>query len=628
MNKIKTLQLNNFKFFQEEKPINFNGDNLLLYGENGSGKSSIYWALYTLFEASLKDDDDEIRKYFCKTVDLEDNLVNIHAQEIPPGSDNYNSFIELITDDTTSKIYKVSKDDVGIRLNIDAKFTNYASDFINYRMLLGISSFRHSDKIDLFNLFVEDIFKYVQFAKVQITRDDVLKEFTNAFEIWQQIEKGHEIVNSKRSAKPRKIRAYKYSSEWKEFEKLIKSFNESLQKLVDFINIQAPKYFKALGYQFPFYLELEKLADFIKGETTYEVIPFILRLKIPEYENQKDAIFKPHSFLNEAKLSALTISIRLAILSEKRQENCLKFIVLDDLLISLDMRNRENVLELLLSKEFIENYQLIILTHDRMFFQMAKHKISILEQDNWRYVEMYEGKSENGNARPEIKESKTYFERAKAFFAENNLPEAANNLRKASEEICKKILSKEQTISEDYSNYDLNGMIEYCLNFAKSNELNYNYFNQLDKFRKFLLNSGSHDDFDTPMFKSEIKDCLKIFEAYFNKIKLRHILDEGTKLIFQLKDGKKGEEYRFEILLQENLRLYKEPNRDSTLLKVKVKYDLFKDNELLVSQYAFVSLKNFYEKPYSTSDKAKTADFWEGITIDEIKKPLNSIRQF
>ena len=72
MNRIKSIQLHNFKFFQEEKPIELNENNLLLYGENGSGKSSIYWALYTLFEASLKTKDDDIKKYLetCVTKDF------------------------------------------------------------------------------------------------------------------------------------------------------------------------------------------------------------------------------------------------------------------------------------------------------------------------------------------------------------------------------------------------------------------------------------------------------------------------------------------------------------------------------------------------------------------------------
>src|SRR5688500_7202205 len=106
MNRIDKLHINNFKFFQDEKPIELKGNHLLLYGENGSGKSSIYWALYTLFEASLKGKDDDIKKYFSKTIKKEDTLVNIHAKEVTPGSDDYNSFIEVVTDDDTPISYK------------------------------------------------------------------------------------------------------------------------------------------------------------------------------------------------------------------------------------------------------------------------------------------------------------------------------------------------------------------------------------------------------------------------------------------------------------------------------------------------------------------------------------------
>ena len=503
-NRIDSIQLKNFKFFQEEKPIELKGNNLLLYGENGSGKSSIYWALYTLFEASLKTKDDDIRKYFSKTIKPKDNLINIHSKEDPVGSDNYNSFIELITTDNIPLTYKISREEVEINKNDKAKFINYASDFINYRMLLSISGFRHSDDIDLFGMFVEDIFKYIQFSKVVITRDGNPKELTNAFEIWQEIEEGSEWVNNVGEDEIIDIEKYKATVEWKEFDDLVKSFNKSLNDLIDTINNIAPKYFKQLGYEFTFNLDLKSETSYKEDLRDYAFIPFKLTLNIPEYENEKDALHKPHSFLNEAKLSAMAISIRLAILSEKRLENCLKFIVLDDLLISLDMRNREKVLELLLSANFIDNYQIIILTHDKMFFRMAKHKIDIFEQDNWKYIEIYETKDEEGNSKPHIKPSKTYFEKAEDFYKSNNLPEAANNLRKAGEEFCKKILSKKQTISEDYSDFDLSGMIEYCLNFSIMNDLQHTYFNQLDKFRKFLLNSGSHDDYDTQIGRAHV----------------------------------------------------------------------------------------------------------------------------
>ena len=52
MSRIKTLHINNFKFFRNSTPIELNGKHLLLYGENGSGKSSVYYAIYTLLEAA------------------------------------------------------------------------------------------------------------------------------------------------------------------------------------------------------------------------------------------------------------------------------------------------------------------------------------------------------------------------------------------------------------------------------------------------------------------------------------------------------------------------------------------------------------------------------------------------
>ena len=627
-NRIQSIQINNFKFFQQEDPIVLNSSNLLLYGENGSGKSSIYWAFYTLFEASLKEDDNEIRKYFCKTIKLKDNLINIHSEEDPKGSDNYNSFIELKTSDTPAKTYRISKTDVAINKSIDAKTANYASDFINYRMLLSISAFRHSDSIDLFWTFVENIFKYVQFQKVQITRNGILKEITNAFEIWQQIEQGHEIVDSVRSSTPRKIRAYKNSKEWREFETLVKSFNDSLKKLIEYINIQAPIYLTQLGYEFSFFLDLEKEVGSIRKETSYAYIPFVLRIHIPEYEKKKDALYKPHSFLNEAKLSAIAISIRLAILTEKRQENCLKFIILDDLLISLDMRNREKVLELLLSPDFVDNYQIIILTHDKMFYQMAKHKIDLMEQENWVLYELYEKSVANIN-QPDIHRFKNYYEKADEFYKTNLFEKSANNLRKAAEAFCKRFLSKSDTITEDYSKLDLNGMIIKSGNYATINEINVAPFTELDKHRKFILNSSSHDDVDTPKYKNELKNCLDLFHTYFNKIKIRNILGYGTKLHFELTDNKTKVIFRFDITLNENFKLFKDVATPSVLLKGKTIYTVTETGKPASAEYhKFQSLKTMYDYAYSKSDKVKSPDFWEEVIITETGLPLKSIRKF
>ena len=47
--RIRTLTLNAFRAFPHEITINVNDKNLLVYGENGAGKSSIYHALKNYF---------------------------------------------------------------------------------------------------------------------------------------------------------------------------------------------------------------------------------------------------------------------------------------------------------------------------------------------------------------------------------------------------------------------------------------------------------------------------------------------------------------------------------------------------------------------------------------------------
>ena len=66
--KLKTPNSNDYPFnlelFKKDIELNTNASVTFIVGENGSGKSSIYWSLYTLFEAALKKDKSDIEKYF------------------------------------------------------------------------------------------------------------------------------------------------------------------------------------------------------------------------------------------------------------------------------------------------------------------------------------------------------------------------------------------------------------------------------------------------------------------------------------------------------------------------------------------------------------------------------------
>jgi AAA15 family ATPase/GTPase len=63
MKRIKEIKIKNFKAFQEEQNFVIDGKNVLVYGNNGAGKSSLFWALYTILHNSGKT-IPEVQKYF------------------------------------------------------------------------------------------------------------------------------------------------------------------------------------------------------------------------------------------------------------------------------------------------------------------------------------------------------------------------------------------------------------------------------------------------------------------------------------------------------------------------------------------------------------------------------------
>lgn len=131
--KIDKLYINNFKFFDAGKQIDLGGKNLLLFGENGSGKSSVYWSLYTLLECAFKE-EDEITKYFKPINEHPQSLVNIYADVVDNGAgvNHCNSFIKLTTTDTDPVDFEISLFETTISGDTDAIDINKSSDFINY----------------------------------------------------------------------------------------------------------------------------------------------------------------------------------------------------------------------------------------------------------------------------------------------------------------------------------------------------------------------------------------------------------------------------------------------------------------------------------------------------------------
>jgi hypothetical protein len=610
MHRISKIELKHFKFFHGLQEFDLDSKNLILYGENGSGKSSIYWALYTFLQSSFKPNDQDIKKYF--DVSSDENLVNRFA---PAGQESA-IVIEFKDESSTVVRKQISYTLINTKSGDLIKEAAGSSDFINYRMLSRLYDFSNKSEIDLFPLFEREVLMFISFTR------EFQAGNRNAADWWEYVKKGMQ---------PRtRITDAAYA----DFQTRVTEFNEELEtyllKIIEGANEYLQNKFKQnlkliLTYNRATYNTFEE------GSTTkrnHRTIPpqIILTLEyLHEGLNEdRKAIRRPQSFLNEARLTSIALSIRFAILDEKYIENASKILVLDDLLISLDMSNRDIVLELII-KEF-SDYQIIILTHDRMFFELAKHKVNRLNQANWTYYEMYESVKDN-IPQPFITKSGSYLEKAKTFFHLKEYEVAGNFLRKQAEAFCRDFLPKRKHYTTEYEPYDLNGLINQCIKYSKENELDSTIFEDLGGHRKFVLNPTSHDSYDIAKFNHEVSKCIDTFDK-LKQIQFSERFEKEKKLEFELVSVDNADTYKFEITLLEPMVLIKQPGSESVLSKATIRYVVTKNGTPTQPepQYSPESLKSFYSKMYEKSNKAKSIDFWEEISLVDTGGKLRELR--
>jgi energy-coupling factor transporter ATP-binding protein EcfA2 len=550
---IDEIKIQNFKFFPKlEKSIKVGGNHVLLYGENGSGKSSIYWALYTLMECANKEDVKEIQKYFEH--DNDERLINIYLQH---GTANWvDPFVEVTLKDG-SPPYRISLTDTAINSNTEAQESNLSSDFINYRNLLSLYNFAHSEDVDLIHFFNYAVFPYVKFPDVKVgaksvggVTEDVFEKNSN--KLFKLVNEGPPKSQKTKLGKDRFPK--RGEQEYTDYKAIVDGFRSGLEALLRDINTEGNVFLKDnLGYNFGFELSLDWQRHIIPSkrrlnskdelitakrfpnkistlkETDFSKEPFLINeqeflrplfqiwLKITDYENEGDVVRKPHSFLNEARLTALGLSIRLAVLKRSLSADAkLKILVLDDLLISLDMSNREKVLELVL-KKYHGQYQLFILTHDMSFFQVCKRKIEQFEQTNWVYYEMY---ADEDRHIPVIQSAETNYSKAWFHLRNFDYPASGNYFRKAAEEIFKNDFPREVTISDNGQDKEfLKNHIDSAIKFYDRIGVDTGKLKALDNYLFLLLNPLSHRDVETDIYRYELDRIRKLLPEIIAEVK-------------------------------------------------------------------------------------------------------------
>lgn len=621
MNKIKQIKLKHFKFFYGEVTIDLERQNALIFGENGSGKSSLYWALYTFLQSVFKDTPQKVQKYFQHNHD--ENLRNRFA----PDTDE--SYIKIVFEDDHKSISEktISNTVVNTRpTRIDTLVLQaiQGSELINYKLLSKIHDFKNPNQIDLFPIMDKEILPFINFRE-NLVRHDGVAGTANAQEWWDYIKPGMQP------------RGKMHEQPYKTFAAAVTKFNSELQFYFDSIVEAVNEYLEKFKQPFTVSFEIANCTydAFVEGSTTQRnhktIAPNVFihahfnHAQIPAH---KQKITRPHTFLNEAKLTAIALSIRLAMLGQKLSgvvaADTPKFLILDDVLISLDMSNREIVLDIIL-QEFTD-YQLIILTHDRNFFELLRHRIKKFNQTNWKYIEMYECEKD-GIPQPLIKISETYLDKAEKYFQLKEYEIAGNFLRKEAEAFCKEFLPKKWQHTVEYNLHDLNGLIKQLTLFAEGAGLDKKLFEDLDSHRKFVLNPTSHDSYDVPKFNSEVSNCLNTLKE-LRKIQNEPFLKRGEQVEFELSDG--TDTYKFEIKLEDDFRLLKDPGKDSVISKGMVNYWVYKNGAKTTPsvQHKQDTLNKMYKGCYDSSDKTKNADFWEEIIITSTGQLLKTERKF
>lgn len=515
--RINQIEVKNFKFFKNTFTLNIDRKNILLYGENGSGKSSIYWSVFTHFQAYAKE-QTEAQKYF--TANHSQNLRNRFVDE------SEGSYIKISFHDGNSETKSIVDSDVDYYPANEETLrfmrgTAMSSDFLNYKILSSLFDFKNSEDNQVFSIFEKEILPYIDFDEPYQKIDGTSTDIQNAGEWWGYIKR---IINTE-GVIPRNEKKYsnfnRGTAQYKAYQERISSFNRLLKNKLQFLvlranaiiedvfNIEAKNELTVSDAIFNRYIGFRNYSATLESPKIY------LKARMTSSLLANDALIEhPRSFFNEAKITCMALALRLAILEDHATTDEFPSVLLiDDLLISLDMPFRRMVIKQLLT--YSSRFQTFIFTHDRAFFHLVMSEIRQLgNTDEWKTFNLYVKKDDTGCLQPALVLEESYIAKAKAHLHMLEIPASVNALRKAAEKILKNILSQNEILQiifeQGYCN--LSKMIDVFGNkYAKFLGLE-SLAAHLQDDRKLLLNPFSHDDIETPFYRRELEKTIEEIE--------------------------------------------------------------------------------------------------------------------
>jgi len=514
--RITKLEISNFRAFFDNYEIELNkGENLLIYGENGSGKSSLFKSVSNFLSSSQNAAFPYIRHH---NKDTEDGSVTFTFNDYDLATNTITSaFGEVVTFGT---------DAVTTNTEQFLKTAELTKGFLDYRLLLAV--YNHSEaQPNLFQLIVEILLK--EFIPVGGTHP-----------------MGKKFVELKKKVTEAYTRStYDYwngVSQMAAYETILRTV---LKGVFLQLNAFLIKYFK---------LNLRVWYSLTPLVATgwWRDIPTELKLEIKLNGN---FVVHQSDYLNEARLSALAICLYLAILKRNPQPIDYKVLFLDDVFIGLDLTNRLPILDII--KNEFSDYQVFISTYDRHLYELAIRKFKTETPGSWKSVELYVGKDSIGNQpvdRPILVVGESHFEKATQYLHDRvkpDYPASANYFRKALEKVIQDYIPEWETADAEITqlpDYKLGGLIYRTKRFIDKTGNSSDSLNKIITLLSSLLHPLSHHEISSPVYRGELEiienhipkliaelkalDIKNNFKCSVlegrNKIKLKFVIDAAT----------------------------------------------------------------------------------------------------
>lgn len=561
MTSISKITIDGFKAFPNRfDEINLEGKNLLLYGENGSGKSSIYYALHCLLQSQVVDksaiyfDPNASESLVNKDSNKNDACVEVHFL----GSNVKYRVSQNGYEEIPKPPISILRD-----LNSDCVF-------INHKFLFHFFSFSNSQYIDLFPVFIKDILPFTLTQDKSLFISQVFNDVKNGIE-----RKGTRVT--------------------KNYVAKIKRFNDELKQVVRRVNSDMPSsastiynrhfrdyegrelritllydnntndipqdntsYWLRIGYRYQQVIIAGRSISEKVGRKKELLNPVIcLRIEEKQEDGTWKLIEKPQSYFNEAKLTAIALSIRFSLVDTANPIDG-SFMALDDMLISLDMSNRLKVIRYLL--DVLQNsYKLYIFTHDRLFYHTLKRMIETqYDNSTWIYGGLYSNDLEIPVSPVFKLDSKDKIQDIYDAYMRHDYFRCGTLMRIECERCLNELLPDSYKVTEEPQTKasiekNLDGKILSLEDFCRKENIDFSPFKNLKIYKDLFLNSTAHNDINSPFYKNEIKACLKSVEV-LGKINRTKDIDCKPDIKFYITDND-GEIYLAGIKCREPIKM-------------------------------------------------------------------------